>query len=90
MKYIAIIWNSAYDYKKEIADIIARYGLIHETFEIDLRNDSLHHFIDELYDYPVQEKWRSQYKINALKTYQKRKIVVFDLSISVTKMFFNK
>ena len=90
MNHIAIIWNSMELFKDSIIGDIKSYSHVNNIIVLDLKDDMLDSFIDELYNYKSEDKWKSIYKINDLKIYDNRKIYILDITIVNDKKIVNR
>lgn len=89
MKLVGVIWNSVYGHKEAIIYAIKKHCKIEKCFDIDLKY-RLHKFINELYNYPSEEKWKSEIKYDGLKKYKNRTITVVVIDIVPGKKILNK
>ena len=83
MLSLGIIWNKAYEYKREIiSDIEGRVKLL-ECFDLDL-NDDYEGFVKEIYQNENMEDWKIDRKINAMCPCDSKKIsvVIFEFDSS--------
>lgn len=90
MKFLGIIWNTTYNYFSEIEKIISQYGKIISSYDLDLTDNYFRKFIDDLYNYNEDERWKSNYKINDLAIYKSKKIRVLEILILDSEMITNK
>ena len=74
MKYIGIIWNPTYMYQNEIKKNIEKVGRNITSKSLNLDTTNFIKFINELYNYPPDEKWKTDYKIKDLTKYSDKKI----------------
>lgn len=90
MKYIGIIWNPTYIYQNEIKKDIKKIGKNIKSKSLNLDNKNFIEFINELYNYPPDEKWKIDYKIKDLTKYSNKKICIVEFEITDTKKIINK
>lgn len=90
MKFIGIIWNPTYMYAAEIEKIISNYGKIISTNDLNLDDNYFKLFIETLYNYSENERWKSDYKINDLMIYKNKKIRVLEILIFDLEFIKNK
>ena len=82
MKYIGIVWNCSYGNFNKIKEVIKKYGEIKDSFDLELNDNNFNVFITELYNYPSEERWKSDYKIRDLQIYERKIIRIFYISIN--------
>ena len=87
MKILSVIWNPSYDYRDRIIESIP------DSFDKSMIGDfiidgNFKKFIDEFYDYPDDEKWKSDYKYNDLVIYNPRIISCFYINIRSLKKIY--
>lgn len=90
MKYIGIIWNPTYMYQNEIKKNIEKVGRNITSKSLNLDTTNFIKFINELYNYPPDEKWKTDYKIKDLTKYSDKKIYIVEFEIIDTKQIINK
>lgn len=90
MKYIGIIWNPTYMYQNEIKKNIRKVGRNIKSKSLNLDTTNFIKFINELYNYPPDEKWKTDYKIKDLTKYSSKKICIVEFEIIDTKQIINK
>lgn len=90
MKYIGIIWNPTYMYQNEIKKNIEKVGRNITSKSLNLDTTNFIKFINELYNYPPDEKWKTNYKIKDLTKYSDKKIFIVEFEIIDTKQIINK
>ena len=90
MKYIGIIWNPTYMYQNEIKKNIEKVGRNITSKSLNLDTTNFIKFINELYNYPPDEKWKTDYKIKDLTKYSDKKICIVEFEIIDTKQIINK
>lgn len=90
MKYIGIIWNPTYMYQNEIKKNIEKVGRNITSKSLNLDTTNFIKFINELYNYPPDEKWKTDYKIKDLTKYSSKKICIVEFEIIDTKQIINK
>ena len=90
MKFIGIIWNPTYMYQYEIKKNIRKVGRNIKSKSLNLDTTNFIKFINELYNYPPDEKWKTDYKIKDLTKYSSKKICIVEFEIIDTKQIINK
>ena len=87
MKILSVIWNPSYDYKDRIIESIP------DSYDKSMIGDfiidgNFKRFIDEFYDYPDDEKWKSDHKYNDLVIYNPKIISCFYINIHSLKKIY--
>lgn len=81
MKTIAILWNSMEDNFNDALEDINEQAHILDCFKVDF-NNNFDKFISDIYPYSGDEKWKLEYKINAMNNkYKKNEVLILFLDI---------
>lgn len=88
MKAIAILWNSMSQYFESAEKDIKKHALINDRLTVNLNNHFCE-FISMIYPYEGKERWKLDYKINAMNNrYGKNEIMILYLDIAADKMIY--
>lgn len=89
MKLLGVIWNCSYFNKDLIMNDISKMATIKSVNSINLGN-KLFQFITDFYNYPLNEKWKSDIKNKDLEIYSNKTICVIEMEIKSLNLAYNE